>query len=104
MLLNNICEVFNAQLVDGMDRPIISTLEYAREYLMKRVVIVKKMIEKSDGPLTPTATKLLNVVKFQAKDCILTLMEGICMGLQVLGVMCVWLMCKRGLALAENGN
>ena len=70
MLLNNICEVFNSQLVDGRDRPIISTLEYAREYLMKRVVIVKKMIEKSDGPLTPTATKLLNVVKFQAKDCI----------------------------------
>nr|KAJ0225319.1 hypothetical protein LSAT_V11C100031470 [Lactuca sativa] len=37
MLLNNLCEVFNSKLVKGRDKPIISCLEFIREYLMKRV-------------------------------------------------------------------
>ncbi|GJX80355.1 mutator type transposase [Tanacetum coccineum] len=69
MLLNNICEVFNGKLVDGRDRPIISTLKYAREYLMKRIVTVKQVIERSDGPLTPSATRLFDVIKAQASEC-----------------------------------
>ncbi|GJV68244.1 hypothetical protein Tco_1483753 [Tanacetum coccineum] len=36
VLLNNMCEVFNGKLVGGRDKPIISTLEFVREYLMKR--------------------------------------------------------------------
>nr|GEV53798.1 hypothetical protein [Tanacetum cinerariifolium] len=70
ILLNNICEVFNSQLVDERDRTIISTFEYAREYLMKRIVLVKQVIDISDGPLTPTATRLFNVVKAEASECI----------------------------------
>ncbi|GJS45337.1 mutator type transposase [Tanacetum coccineum] len=58
MLLNNMCEVLNGQLLDGRDRPIISALDYAREYMMKRIVVVKKAIIKCVGPLTPTATRL----------------------------------------------
>ncbi|GJT10852.1 mutator type transposase [Tanacetum coccineum] len=42
LLINNICEVFNRQLVDGRDQPIITCLEYIREYLMKRIVVVWK--------------------------------------------------------------
>nr|GEV47616.1 hypothetical protein [Tanacetum cinerariifolium] len=45
VLLNNMCEIFNGKLVAGRDRPIFDTLEFAREYIMKRC----------DGPLTPTA-------------------------------------------------
>ncbi|GKG31871.1 hypothetical protein Tco_0426821, partial [Tanacetum coccineum] len=52
------CEVFNEKLVGGRDKPAISTLEFAREYLMKRIVNVNKLIDKCDGPLTPTTTKL----------------------------------------------
>ncbi|KAJ9548086.1 hypothetical protein OSB04_020629 [Centaurea solstitialis] len=66
VVLNNMCEVFNRQLIDGRDKPIIMCLEYIREYLMKRIVNVKKMIAKSEGILTPTATKLLDEVKSQA--------------------------------------
>nr|GEU92855.1 hypothetical protein [Tanacetum cinerariifolium] len=62
--------VFNNQLVDGRDRLIISTFKYAREYLMKRIVNVKQVIERSDGPLTPTATRLFNVIKAEASHCI----------------------------------
>nr|GEX28680.1 bifunctional pinoresinol-lariciresinol reductase 2 [Tanacetum cinerariifolium] len=43
LLLNSICEVFNRQLVNGRDQPIITCLEYVREYLMKRIVVVQKV-------------------------------------------------------------
>ncbi|GJR18522.1 hypothetical protein Tco_0967049 [Tanacetum coccineum] len=46
-------------MLGGRDKAIISTLEFARQYLMKRIVNVNKMIARCDGPLTPTATKLL---------------------------------------------
>ena len=68
VVLNNMCEVFNRQLIDGRDKPIIMCLEYIREYLMKRIVNVKKVIEKSEGMLTPAATKLMDEVKSQASQ------------------------------------
>lgn len=66
ILLNNICEVFNRRLVEGRDKPIISCLDYIREYLMKRIVIVQSEIEKHDGPLTPNVTNLFQLVKKEA--------------------------------------
>ncbi|GKA86562.1 hypothetical protein Tco_0808273 [Tanacetum coccineum] len=45
------CEVFNGKLVGGRDKPIIATLEFAR----------------CDGPLTPTATKILKANLNEAK-------------------------------------
>ncbi|GJS45339.1 mutator type transposase [Tanacetum coccineum] len=68
MLLNNMCEVLNGQLLDGRDKPIISALEYAREYMMKRIVVVKKAIAKCVGPLTPTATRLFEAIKNEASE------------------------------------
>ncbi|GJZ83674.1 mutator type transposase [Tanacetum coccineum] len=56
LLLNNINEVFNRQLVDGKDQPIITCLEYIIEYLMKRIVVVQKLIVKTVGPHTPSVT------------------------------------------------
>ena len=41
VLLNNMCEVLNRQLLDARDKPIITCLEYIREYLMKNIVNVK---------------------------------------------------------------
>ncbi|GJX50777.1 hypothetical protein Tco_0277622 [Tanacetum coccineum] len=63
MLINNVCEVFNRQLLDARDSPIITFLEFVREYLMKRIVIVQKVIQKCDGPLTLVVTKLFNNIK-----------------------------------------
>ncbi|XP_052622629.1 uncharacterized protein LOC111921813 [Lactuca sativa] len=68
ILLNNLCEVFNSKLLDARDKPIITCLEYIREYLMKRICIVQNVIDKSQGPLTPTATKLLDGVKKDASQ------------------------------------
>ncbi|GJR18357.1 mutator type transposase [Tanacetum coccineum] len=63
LLLNNIREVFNRQLVDGGDQPIITCLEYIKEYLMKRIVVVQKVIAKIVGPLTPSVIKLFDAIK-----------------------------------------
>lgn len=63
ILLNNICESFNSKLVVARDRPVLTCLEYIREYLMKRIVIVQKVIDKCDGPLTPTASMMFEHTK-----------------------------------------
>nr|KAJ0219968.1 hypothetical protein LSAT_V11C200063970 [Lactuca sativa] len=68
ILLNNLCEFFNSKLLDARDKPIITCLEYIREYLMKRICIVQNVIDKSQGPLTPTTTKLLDGVKKDASQ------------------------------------
>ena len=62
-MLNNLCEVLNRQLLDGRDKPIISCLEFIREYLMKKIVNVQRIIDKSDGPFTPNASRLFKVIK-----------------------------------------
>lgn len=68
VLVNNFCEVFNSKLVGGRDKRIITCLEYIREYLMKKIIGVHKLIAKSNGPLTPTATKVFNEIKSQAVE------------------------------------
>lgn len=60
------CEVLNRQLVDGRDKPIVTCLEFIRAYLMKRIVNVQKVINKCDGPLTPNAERLFNVILKEA--------------------------------------
>ncbi|KAI3685979.1 hypothetical protein L1987_79648 [Smallanthus sonchifolius] len=67
VLLNNMCEVYNGKIVQGRDKPIISALECIREYLMRRIVTVQKVIEKSEGLLTPNAAKMLEAIKKDAE-------------------------------------
>ncbi|KAK1411976.1 hypothetical protein QVD17_32873 [Tagetes erecta] len=70
VLLNNMCEVFNGKIVEGRDKPIITVLEYIREYLMRRIVTVLKVIENSSKILTPTAYNLFEAIKKEAAKCI----------------------------------
>ncbi|GJY32184.1 hypothetical protein Tco_0415679 [Tanacetum coccineum] len=70
LLLNNICEVFNRQLVDGRDQPIITCVKYIKEYLMKRIVVVQKVIAKTVRPLTPFVTALFDAIKKNATEYI----------------------------------
>ncbi|KAK9076157.1 hypothetical protein SSX86_004490 [Deinandra increscens subsp. villosa] len=66
VLLNNMCEVFNGKISEGRDKPIISALEFIREYLMRRIVTVLKHIERSEGILTPNISKLFEQIKMDA--------------------------------------
>nr|KAJ0219418.1 hypothetical protein LSAT_V11C300120670 [Lactuca sativa] len=65
-MLNNMCESLNNKIVEGRDVPIITGLEYIREYLMKKIVTVQKEIDKATGPLTPTATIWVGKLKKEA--------------------------------------
>nr|GEV38853.1 hypothetical protein [Tanacetum cinerariifolium] len=55
-----------AYFLGGRDIPVITLLEYIWEYCMKRTVNVQAVIGKCDGPLTPTATRILEYIKKQA--------------------------------------
>jgi hypothetical protein len=60
------CEVMNSKILEGRDKPIVTVLEYIREYLMRRIVNLLRVIDRCDGLLTPTATKLFEVIKKDA--------------------------------------
>ncbi|GJW00274.1 hypothetical protein Tco_1555525 [Tanacetum coccineum] len=62
-------EAYDWKLVDGRDKPIITCLEFIREYLMKRIVNVRLVIRKCNGPLTPNAERLIGMGRVM---CILT--------------------------------
>ncbi|GJV53922.1 homeodomain-like protein [Tanacetum coccineum] len=66
LLLNNICEVFNGKIVGGRDKPMITLLKYIKEYCMKIIVNVQGVIDKCTGPLTPTATRIMESIKKEA--------------------------------------
>ncbi|GJU36203.1 hypothetical protein Tco_1184557 [Tanacetum coccineum] len=66
LLLNNIYEVFNGKIVRGRDNPVITLLEYIREYCMKRIVNIQGVIDKCTGPLTPTVTIIIESIKKEA--------------------------------------
>ncbi|GKC20021.1 hypothetical protein Tco_1022171, partial [Tanacetum coccineum] len=68
VLLNNMYEVSNGNLVGGKDKHIISTLEFSREYLMKR--IMNRLIEICDGLLIPSATNILKANSNEANKYI----------------------------------
>nr|KAJ0203440.1 hypothetical protein LSAT_V11C500271460 [Lactuca sativa] len=55
--------VLNGKIEKGRDKPIISCLEFIREYIMKRICNVMKAMKKAKGPLTPTATDILDARK-----------------------------------------
>ncbi|GJR89964.1 mutator type transposase [Tanacetum coccineum] len=57
LLINNICEVFNRQFLDARDSPVITALEYVKEYLMKSIVIVPKV---NDGRQNQVVVNLAN--------------------------------------------
>ncbi|GJS62912.1 hypothetical protein Tco_0677476 [Tanacetum coccineum] len=53
------CEVFNGKLVGGRDYTLLPLWSLLGNILSKRIVNVNKVIDRCDGPLTPTATKIL---------------------------------------------
>ncbi|XP_076946518.1 uncharacterized protein LOC143618067 [Bidens hawaiensis] len=60
---------FERQLVECRDKPIITCLEYIREYIMRKIVKVQKVIQKSQGPLSPNATEKFKHIKTEASKC-----------------------------------
>ncbi|GJW58510.1 putative RNA-directed DNA polymerase [Tanacetum coccineum] len=59
-------KIFNGKIVGGSGKPVITLLEYTREYCMKRIINVQSVIEKCTGPLTPTINKIMESIKKEA--------------------------------------
>ncbi|KAJ0546957.1 putative Zinc finger, SWIM-type, MULE transposase domain-containing protein [Helianthus annuus] len=66
MLMNNTCESFNSKIIDARDKPIISALEYIREYLMRRIVTILMVQQRTEGLLSPYAQQTLEEIKKKA--------------------------------------
>ncbi|XP_076912270.1 uncharacterized protein LOC143570519 [Bidens hawaiensis] len=83
VLLNNMCEVFNGNIVEGRDKPIISAIDYIREYLMRRITNVLAVTNKTDSLLTPKATKEFDIIRKNASHYNVQWNGGICIMLVV---------------------
>ncbi|XP_076924322.1 uncharacterized protein LOC143586727 [Bidens hawaiensis] len=89
MLLNNLCESFNKQLVGARDKPIITCLEYIREYMTMRIVTVKKMQATAMGPLTLQATKAWDEIQTKASKLTVMMVDDVTYQVKSLRSQCV---------------
>ncbi|XP_074290697.1 uncharacterized protein LOC141617401 [Silene latifolia] len=67
LLLNNVCEVFNAVLKEAKDKPILTHLEWMRRYVMQRICQKREGGRKVDERLMPYVTKYLEWAKDEAR-------------------------------------
>ncbi|XP_071932925.1 uncharacterized protein [Coffea arabica] len=58
MIVNNLCESFNAHIKDARDQPIITMLEIIREYLMERIQRRRAAMEKCKGSTGPLINEM----------------------------------------------
>ncbi|XP_071920748.1 uncharacterized protein [Coffea arabica] len=59
MIVNNLCESFNAHIKDARDQPIITMLEIIREYFMERIQRRCAAMEKCKGSTGPLINEIV---------------------------------------------
>ncbi|KAK4407961.1 hypothetical protein Sango_0377100 [Sesamum angolense] len=70
MLLNNVCETFNACILDAREKPILTMLEWIREYLMRRMQENRdKSCTKWKDKLCPKIQQILQKHANKVSDC-----------------------------------
>ncbi|CAL9007887.1 unnamed protein product [Prunus brigantina] len=70
MLLNNLCESFNATILECRDRPILSMFEYIRCKLMRRIQGRRDKMLKWNKPICPRIFKKVEGNKAKAGACV----------------------------------
>ncbi|GJS58921.1 heat stress transcription factor B-4-like protein [Tanacetum coccineum] len=80
LLLNNICEVFNGKIVGGRGKPVITLLEYIREYCMKRIMNVQETLDTIRQHVKDKVKRQQQVATMQ-KAVVVHLGEGVVGGL-----------------------
>ncbi|XP_021749521.1 uncharacterized protein LOC110715265 [Chenopodium quinoa] len=76
MLLNNVCETFNAVIRDARDKPILTQMEWMRRYMMKRHNEKWVAANKMDGKLMPYVTNLFERIEKATRHCIVQVSRG----------------------------
>ncbi|XP_020411996.1 uncharacterized protein LOC18788539 [Prunus persica] len=70
MLLNNLCESFNATILECRDRPILSMFEYIRCMLMRRIQARRDKMLTWNKPICPRIFKKVEGNKAKAGACV----------------------------------
>ena len=70
ILLNNLCEVFNATILEAIDKPIITCMDIIRRYISKRLVSRKESVEKWHHDTRPRVFKILEKNKLESVNSI----------------------------------
>ena len=68
MLLNNLCESFNAAIIGARDKPILSMLEDIMVYIMRRLN-TRQYMERWTGEICPNAFRILEKNKYEVRAC-----------------------------------
>ncbi|XP_062088508.1 uncharacterized protein LOC133795074 [Humulus lupulus] len=69
MLLNNLCESFNATILDAREKPIITLLEKIRYWLMNRYYVKRDSVRKWVQPVGKRILKVIEKNKLVARHC-----------------------------------
>ncbi|XP_062114797.1 uncharacterized protein LOC133826835 [Humulus lupulus] len=75
ILVNNLCESFNAAILDARDKPIITLLEKIRFWLMSWFYNKKFELEKMTQPVGKRILKIIEKQKEVAKHCLITMSD-----------------------------
>ncbi|KAL2246245.1 UNVERIFIED_CONTAM: hypothetical protein Sindi_2892700 [Sesamum indicum] len=71
VLLNNCCETFNSNILEAREKPIVTMLEWIREYLMRRLQENRDRAElKWTGVICPRIVKIIEKNVEKSADCI----------------------------------
>ncbi|VVA39899.1 PREDICTED: Zinc finger, partial [Prunus dulcis] len=70
LLLNNLCESFNAAIIDARDNFILTCLESIRMYVMLRMANRRATYGKWKHPIGPRIFKIIEKNKMGASQCI----------------------------------
>ncbi|XP_056695887.1 uncharacterized protein [Spinacia oleracea] len=70
MLLNNLCETFNAVIKDARDKPILTQMEWLRRYMMKRNNDKWEAAKKVEGKFMPYVQTVFDGLEKLARSCI----------------------------------
>ncbi|KAL0448493.1 UNVERIFIED_CONTAM: hypothetical protein Slati_1405700 [Sesamum latifolium] len=70
MLLNNVCETFNSCILDAREKPILTMLEWIREYIMRRMQQNRdRSNTKWKHKLCPKIQQILQKQASKVSDC-----------------------------------
>ncbi|XP_062114510.1 uncharacterized protein LOC133825610 [Humulus lupulus] len=69
MLLKNLCESFNAAILDARQKPIITLLEKIRYWLMSRYYVKRESVSKWVQPVGKMIMKVIEKNKSVARHC-----------------------------------
>ncbi|KAG8364628.1 hypothetical protein BUALT_Bualt18G0017200 [Buddleja alternifolia] len=72
ILLNNICESFNAAILEARNKPLLSMMECIRVYLMKRMEAKRECLSRWNIQMCPKILKKLEKLKDNTRSCIST--------------------------------